>query len=144
MGPGLKESAVLRLRCGLPALLIALSLLSAPGKAAVPAFADLVLTNGRVFTGDRARPWAEAVAIKGERIVALGSSTEMRAKAGAAENIDLGGRLLVAGINDAHDHAGAVRFGVEAQTQRSPMDDPPLAHVTEAVRQASASAPAGA
>ena len=144
MGPGLKDRSVLRSRRRLPALFVALCLISATATALVPAGADLVLINGRVFTGDPARPWAEAVTIKGERIVAVGSSAEIGAVSGAANTVDLGGRLLVAGINDAHNHAGAVSFGVEAHTQRSPMDDPPLAQVTEAVRQASASAPAGA
>lgn len=132
-----------RMRCRLSLLFIALSLISAPTTSAAPAVADLVLTNGRVFTGDSAKPWAEAVAIKGERIVAVRSTSEIIAKAGKAETIDLRGRLLIPGINDAHDHAGAVPFGVEARTQRPPMEDPPLAEVAEAVRKASASAPPG-
>ena len=144
MKPGLKDTAVLRARRHLPVLFITLCLVCATGKAAAAVNADLVLTNGRVFTGDPAKPWAEAVAIAGERIVAVGSAAEILAKAGKANTVDLGGRLLVPGINDAHDHAGAVSFGVEARTQRPPMDDPTLAEVAEAVRKASAGAPAGA
>ncbi|HEX7154620.1 MAG TPA: amidohydrolase [Thermoanaerobaculia bacterium] len=66
---------------------------------------DLVLTNGKVFTADDAQPWAEAVAIRGERIVRVGSSADVRALAGPqTEVLDLGGRVVVPGINDAHVH----------------------------------------
>ncbi len=144
MGSAAKTAFADQMRRHLPALLIALSVIPAAAKPTAPPVADLVLTNGRVFTGDPAKPWAEAVAIRGERIVAVGSTTEVLAQAGKASTIDLGGRLLVPGINDAHDHAGAVPFGVEAHTQRPPMEDPPLADVAAAVRKAASGAPAGA
>lgn len=67
---------------------------------------DLVLTNGKVFTADDAQPWAEAIAIRGERIVRVGNTAEIRALAGPSTKIiDLAGRLVVPGINDAHVHA---------------------------------------
>ena len=144
MGPRLTAARVARMLYHLPVLLIALGPLYATATSPAPAAVDLVLTNGRIFTGDPATPWAEAVAIKGERLVAVGSASEIVAQSAAATTIDLGGRLVIPGINDAHDHAGAVSFGLEAHTQRSPMDDPPLAEIAEAVRKASASAPAGA
>jgi predicted amidohydrolase YtcJ len=66
---------------------------------------DLILVNGRVFTGVPAQPWAEAVAIQGDHIVAVGNSSELRASAGAATQvIDGGGRLVIPGLNDAHVH----------------------------------------
>ena len=64
---------------------------------------DLLLTNGRVFTANPARPWAEAVAIRGNRIVAVGFSADL-ATMPATRRIDLHGRLVVPGINDAHLH----------------------------------------
>lgn len=74
--------------------------------AALPACAasspDLVLLNARVFTADPARPWAEALAIRGERIVAVGTTEEVRALAGFASARDLGGRVVLPGLNDAH------------------------------------------
>ena len=67
----------------------------------------LVLVSGKVFTGDAARPWAEAVAIEGDRISAVGTTAEIRALAGAnTQVIDLSGRLVIPGINDAHMHPG--------------------------------------
>ena len=68
---------------------------------------DLILAGGKVFTADPARPWAEAVAIAGERIVAVGTSAEVRPLAGSATRvIELQKRVVVPGFNDAHMHLG--------------------------------------
>src|SRR5712692_2907873 len=68
---------------------------------------DLVLLNGRVFTADPAKRWAEAIAIRGDRIVAVGTSSEIAAMAGdRTRRIDVGGRVIIPGINDAHTHQG--------------------------------------
>lgn len=75
--------------------------------AANAAEPSVVLISGKVFTGDTARPWAEAVAIEGERISGVGTTAEIKALAGATTKvIDLGGRLVIPGINDAHMHPG--------------------------------------
>jgi hypothetical protein len=57
-----------------------------------------------VWTADPARPWAEAVAIAGERITLVGTSDEVRRAAEGAEIIDAGGRLVVPGFIDTHVH----------------------------------------
>jgi predicted amidohydrolase YtcJ len=68
---------------------------------------SLVLVSGKVFTGDSSRPWAEAVAIEGDRISAVGTTAEIRALASPrTQVIDLGGRVVIPGINDAHMHPG--------------------------------------
>lgn len=67
--------------------------------------ADLILTNGRIYTVDAARPWAEAIAIRGERILAVGSAGEVAATADADTRIiDLGGAFASPGFNDGHVH----------------------------------------
>ena len=67
-----------------------------------PVAPDVVITNGRVFTNDTARPWAEAIAIKGERVVAVGEAGAVLATKGSSTRvIDAGGRVLVPGFNDA-------------------------------------------
>ena len=67
--------------------------------------ADLVLTGGHVHTVDRSRPRAEAVAVGGERIVAVGTAADVRPHIGPRTRvIDLGGRLLLPGFQDAHVH----------------------------------------
>src|SRR5919202_1434745 len=78
--------------------------------------ADLILVNGRVFTADAANPSAEAVAIKGGRIVAVGSAAEVEKLAGAAtRRVDLAGRVVVPGFNDAHFHFMPDPEGTELQ-----------------------------
>jgi predicted amidohydrolase YtcJ len=67
--------------------------------------ADLVLTNGKVVTVDEDLPLAEAVAVKGHTILAVGSTEEIQALAGAeTQTIDLQGRLAVPGFVDSHGH----------------------------------------
>ncbi len=80
------------------------SLLFAGQSAAGPA-ADLVLVGGKVWTGDKARPEAEAVAVWRDRILAVGGDVEVRALAGPGTRvIELHGRRVVPGFNDSHVH----------------------------------------
>lgn len=65
---------------------------------------SLLLTNGKVFTADARGTLAEAVAVEGNRIVAVGTSRELAARYTAARTIDLKGRLVTPGFNDAHIH----------------------------------------
>lgn len=83
--------------------LLAFSLASAAQKPTP----DLILLNGKIFTSNAAHPYVEALAIRGERITATGDSTKIRTLAGPhTKEIDLGGRTVVPGINDAHNHLG--------------------------------------
>jgi predicted amidohydrolase YtcJ len=67
--------------------------------------ASLVLLNGKVWTGDASQPEAEAIAVRGSRILATGSSDAMRKLAlPNARIIDLRGRRVLPGFNDAHVH----------------------------------------
>jgi predicted amidohydrolase YtcJ len=72
--------------------------------ATVAAAASLVLVNGRIWTGDAERPHVEAVAITGDRITAVGSTAELKAQAGNAEVVDLGGAFVAPGFIDSHVH----------------------------------------
>jgi predicted amidohydrolase YtcJ len=101
--------------------LAALSLASAVAAALVagaasPRPADLVLVNGRIYTLDAARPWAEAIAIRGERIARVGSTADVAALAGPeTRRLDLEGAFALPGFNDAHVHVdatGALLTGV--------------------------------
>jgi predicted amidohydrolase YtcJ len=65
---------------------------------------SLLLYNGKVFTADAQFTTAEAVAVEGEKIVAVGTSSDLRGKYQAAKEIDLGGKLVTPGFNDAHVH----------------------------------------
>ena len=67
--------------------------------------ADLVLTNGRIYTVDNARPFVTALAVRGGRVVFVGSDAEARVLASpSARLIDLHGATVVPGIIDAHAH----------------------------------------
>jgi len=103
---------------------------------------DLILAGGKVFTADPARPWAEAVAIAGERIVAVGSSAEVRSLAGSATRVvELQKRVVVPGFNDAHAHVGPGSGPGVSLSFAS--NDPPLADVLKALATEAARAPAG-
>jgi len=64
----------------------------------------LVLTHGKIWTGDPNRRFVEAVAIEGNTIVAIGSNEEMVRIAGDAKQLDLHGRVAVPGFIDNHVH----------------------------------------
>lgn len=65
--------------------------------------AETVLLNGKIFTANPAQPWATALAIRGERIVAIGGDAAVEAGAGpSTRRLDLAGRVVVPGLNDAH------------------------------------------
>ena len=84
---------------------LALLLGAAAGRAQTPAPADLVLTSGTVITVDAADRIAQAVAIRGNRIIAVGTDTEIRALVGpATRRVDLRGRTVTPGLLDAHAH----------------------------------------
>lgn len=74
-------------------------------KQQTPAGADLVIKNARVYTVDTQRPWAQAVAVKGDRIVWVGDETGVTSQVGPATRvIDAGGKMLLPGFIDSHFH----------------------------------------
>src|SRR5690606_7707138 len=67
--------------------------------------ADTVLVGGRIWTGNPGQPEAQALAIVGDEIVAVGSDDEVRRWAGPGTRVmELRGRRVVPGFNDAHVH----------------------------------------
>ncbi|MFL6299163.1 MAG: amidohydrolase [Terriglobales bacterium] len=92
---------------GVRALLVAAicSLLTAVSFAAEHKSADTIITNARVYTVNRAHPWAEAIAINDQRITAVGSMKQIaRWRGPKTEMIDAGGRLVLPGFFDSHIH----------------------------------------
>ncbi len=65
---------------------------------------SLVLTHGKIFTADARGTLAQAVAIDGERIVAVGTDAEIAARYEGARTVNLNGQLVTPGFNDAHLH----------------------------------------
>jgi len=106
-------------------------------RAQAPA-ADLILVNGKVITVDAADRIAEAVAIAGGRIVAVGSTAEVKARAGTSTQvIDLGGRAVTPGLIDAHVHFTEVDalFNVDLSDPAITKMDDVLARVAAKVAQ---------
>jgi predicted amidohydrolase YtcJ len=65
----------------------------------------LAIVNARVWTGDARRPWADAIAVEGNKIAVVGSSAEVRKRTPAsARLIDAHGAFVVPGFTDAHVH----------------------------------------
>ncbi len=76
-----------------------------PGTGADHPPADLILTRTRVWTADAQKPWAEAVAVRGERIVYVGDAKGAVSLRGPKTEVrELPGRLVLPGFNDAHVH----------------------------------------
>jgi predicted amidohydrolase YtcJ len=67
---------------------------------------DKIFFDAKVFTGDPENPYAEAVAIRGDKILAVGNLTEVeRSASPSAERIDLAGKTLFPGFIDSHSHS---------------------------------------
>jgi len=124
-----------------PALLASLLLLLAgcadrpAGEAADEQAADIVFAGGVVYTADQERTRAEAVAVRGDTIVAVGSLAAVRPLIGESTRvIDLNGRTLLPGFQDAHMHpisGGEMLLGCSLFGLTTP--DAILAKVTECV-----------
>lgn len=70
--------------------------------------ADIILKNGKIFTSNKRKLWVQAIAIKGNKILAAGTDKEILELTGPSTNIiDLEQHLVVPGFNDAHTHIGA-------------------------------------
>jgi predicted amidohydrolase YtcJ len=77
----------------------------APLSLSAQASADLIITNGRIYTVDNARPVASAMAVRNGRVVFVGSDAEARALASpTTQAIDLHGAIVFPGFTDAHAH----------------------------------------
>jgi predicted amidohydrolase YtcJ len=111
-----------------------------PGPAPMPP-PELVLTGGKIFIGDDEFRYAEALAIRGDRIIAVGPSRDVLALAGRRTRIiPLAGHIVIPGINDAHLHHTPNPPGTRLQLEGL---DPAWADVTRALEAAARSAPKG-
>ena len=99
---------------------------------------DRVLVNGKIFTANPQQPYAEAVSIRGGKIVAVGNRHEVDASIGSdAQVVDLGGRTLLPGLIDSHVHA--VMGGVGLLSADAKNEIPDIAALEAFVAQAKSS-----
>src|SRR5947207_2070411 len=83
--------------------------------------ADVVLTNGKIITVDNKFTIAQAMAIRGDRFIAVGSNAEINKLAGPnTRRVDLGGKAVIPGLIDAHAH---LTRGAETWTTEARFDD---------------------
>ena len=76
--------------------------------------ADLILTNANVITLDPAKPSAQAVAVRADRIARVGSAADMDALRGPdTQVLDLGGATVIPGLTDAHAHLASLGESLE-------------------------------
>lgn len=69
--------------------------------------ADIIFTNGKIFTSDTNKLYVQAIAIKGNKIIATGTNDEiLKLSDKGTKEIDVNGKTIVPGFNDAHDHPG--------------------------------------
>ncbi len=121
VSPGRSYLALLRLT-----LVSLLATLAAACGDSPPDSASLVIQGARVWTADPAQPWAEAVAIRDENIVAVGSAAEIeKLIGGQTEVLQANGGMLVPGFIDAHVHfldGGRTIAAVQLRDAQSPQE----------------------
>lgn len=103
---------------------------------------DLVLVGGKVFTADRSRPWAEGLAVAGGRITAVGGRAEIEPLAtDRTLTVELDGRLVIPGLNDAHMHHTPDPAGVRLPID--PVADPDFEAIRPLIARAVRETPPG-
>ena len=96
---------------------------------------DVLLVNGRIFTGDSELRWVEAIAIRDGSVANVGDTNEVMADAGTdAKVVDLGGRLVIPGFNDAHMHHTPDPKGIRLPID--PVADPSFNEIRPLIQQA--------
>ena len=119
-------------------LAVAAARMPAPVRQAPAQPADLVVTNAKIVTVDDAKPEAQAVAVRGGRIEALGTSEEITRYVGASTQvIDAQGQLVVPGLIESHGHfTGIGDAQINLQLMKTTSWDEIIAMVAEAVKKA--------
>jgi predicted amidohydrolase YtcJ len=119
----LDSTSVIRLLC--------VAAIAAAGIACGDNSPDTIIINGKVFTANTMQPWAQAIAIRGERVIGTADTATITAMAGASTRIiDAGGRTIIPGINDAHAH---IRIVPPHDRLTLPFD-PTLDQIAESLR----------
>jgi len=96
---------------------------------------ELMLVNGAVYTVDEKNPWAEAVLVRGNEIVAVGTTATIEEAAGkGAQRIDLKGRLVLPGFIDTHVHLASAAQFHEFNLMRTATQDEFVRRVSELVK----------
>src|SRR5713101_5587710 len=105
---------------------VSLVFASVSARSQQPSFADVVILHGHVWTVDRGKPKAEAVAIHGSRIIAVGSDADIAKWIGpSTKRIDAQGKSVLPGFIDSHVHfssGGGEISGVQLRDANTPTE----------------------
>jgi predicted amidohydrolase YtcJ len=105
MGKILVESGKPRIRWPRALIIFSLFALTAGAWAQLSSPADTVIVNARIYTVNASQPWAEGVAIRGDRVLAVGSAKDIAHYRGPSTTvIDAQGKLVLPGFTDCHVH----------------------------------------
>jgi hypothetical protein len=116
---------------------LALALLAAACSTVSPEPpADLLIVGGRVYTVEPERPWAEAMAVRGDRIVKVGTEKEVRALKGPAmREYDAHGCVVLPGFNDGHSGwCNSAALKAAEITARTPQPPPSQGEIVKVKR----------
>lgn len=112
------------------------------GRRGEPGTIDIILVNAKVFTSCLDMPWCEALAIHGGLIVASGTNESIRALATTnTQVVDVGGRTVIPGFNDAHMHHTPDPSGIRLPVD--PMVNPSFDEIRPLISEAVAASPPG-
>ena len=107
-----------------------------------PGTIDTIIVNGKIFTSGLDMPWCEALAIHAGVVVASGSNESVRALATVnTEILDVGGRTVIPGFNDAHMHHTPDPSGIRLPVD--PIANPSFDDIRPLITEAVAASPAG-
>ncbi|MGW2339201.1 amidohydrolase [Streptomyces sp. NPDC001661] len=107
---------------------------TAPGPALAPPVERVAYLNGRIWTGEPEHPWAQALLTHGAELATVGTDEEVRSVAGPdAHVVDLGGRMVMPGIHDAHIHLllSGLKFRYECRLRPDAEERDILAGLTD-------------
>jgi len=91
--------------CATALVILAVVVVAHRGNVPAAGRADIILSNGHIYTSNPAQPWADAIAIRGDKIIAVGTNAQVLALRGPrTQSFDLGGRMAMPGIIDTHTH----------------------------------------
>jgi len=104
-------------------------------------FPDIILFNGKIFTSSEENLYTEAIAIKGEKITAVGKNDEIKKLlSNDTKIIDLEGRTVIPGINDAHIHRPYLLIPVWFNMK---LDNPSITDILDSLKRGTREYPAG-
>ncbi|HEY8310310.1 MAG TPA: amidohydrolase family protein, partial [Gemmatimonadaceae bacterium] len=84
--------------------LVAIAVLASCANLPTDAPVTMAIVNARIWTGNPKQPWAEAIALRGDRIALVGSNAEVKRAAAGIQPIDADGKLVTPGFIDSHVH----------------------------------------